>query len=131
MSNRTIRIAELVQRELGSYLHTRYRSEAVMITVAGVKVAPDLKTGQIFFSIIGDEDTVAERFRWLQRKRSELRRELAQRVNIKYAPDWEFRIDEAVERGNRVLELLDTIEEQEKANPRPDSEAAGDEEGRA
>jgi ribosome-binding factor A len=114
MSNRTIRIAELVQRELGHYLHTRYRTEAVMITVAGVKVAPDLKTGQIFFSIIGDETTVQDRFRWLQRKRGEFRRELAQRINIKHAPDWEFRMDEAVERGNRVLELLDEIESQEK-----------------
>ncbi len=110
MSNRTIRIAELVQRELGQYLHTRYRQEAVMITVAGVRVAPDLKTGQIFFSIFGDADTVDRKFRWLQHKRREIRRELAQRINIKHAPDWEFRMDEAIERGNRVLEILDEID---------------------
>ncbi|GAB5560537.1 MAG: 30S ribosome-binding factor RbfA [Synoicihabitans sp.] len=110
MSNRTIRIAELVQRELGSYLHTRYKSEAVTITVAGVQVAPDLKTGKIFFSILGDEEMVNDRFRWLLRKRSEFRRELAQRIQIKHAPDWVFLMDEAVERGNRVLEILDQIQ---------------------
>lgn len=110
MSNRTIRIAELVQRELGAYLHTKYQQEAVAITVAGVQVAPDLKTGKIFYSIFGDEETVNDRFRWLLRKRGEIRRELAHRIQIKHAPDWVFLMDEAVERGNRVLEILDQIE---------------------
>ncbi|WP_221029162.1 30S ribosome-binding factor RbfA [Actomonas aquatica] len=123
MSNRTIRIAELVQRELGSYLHTKYKQEAVAITVADVEVAPDLKTGKIYFSILGDEATVDERFRWLLRKRAELRKVLAQRIKIKFAPDWVFLIDQAVERGNRVLDLLDDLAREEKAKQ---SEEDGD-----
>lgn len=115
MSNRTIRIAELVQRELGAYLHTKYKQEAVAITVAGVRVAPDLKTGKIFFSIFGNEESVNDRFRWLLRKRAEIRRELAQRIQIKHAPDWVFLMDEAVERGNRVLDILDSIERDAQA----------------
>lgn len=110
MSNRTIRIAELVQRELGAYLHTKYQHEAVAITVAGVQVAPDLKTGKIFFSILGDEEMVTDRFRWLSRKRKEIRRELAYRVQIKHAPDWVFLMDEVIGRGNRVLEIMDQID---------------------
>lgn len=110
MSNRTIRIAELVQRELGAYLHTKYQHEAVAITVAGVQVAPDLKTGKIFFSILGDDEMVTDRFRWLSRKRKEIRRELAYRVQIKHAPDWVFLMDEVIGRGNRVLEIMDQID---------------------
>ncbi len=115
MSNRTVRIAELVQRELGGYLHTKYKQEAVAITVADVQVAPDLKTGKIYFSIFGNEESVAEQFRWLLRKRAELRKELAQRIKIKFAPDWVFLLDEAVERGNRVLDILDDLAREEKA----------------
>ncbi len=115
MSNRTIRIAELVQRELGAYLHTKYKQEAVTITVAGVQVAPDLKTGKIFYSIFGDEEAVNDRFRWLLRKRAEIRRELSQRIQIKHAPDWIYLMDKAVERGNRVLEILDQIESKENS----------------
>jgi ribosome-binding factor A len=114
MSNRTIRIAELVQRELGAYLHTKYKQEAVTITVSGVEVAPDLKTGKIFYSVFGDEAHVSDRFRWLLRKRAEIRRELAQRVRIKHAPDWVFHLDEAVERGNKVLDILDDLAREEK-----------------
>ncbi len=118
MSNRTVRIAELVQRELGAYLHTKYKQEAVAITVADVQVAPDLKTGKIFFSIFGDAETVDDRFRWLLRKRAELRKELARRIKIKFAPDWVFLLDEAIERGNRVLDLLDDLDREEKAKPK-------------
>jgi ribosome-binding factor A len=114
MSNRTIRIGELVQRELGSYLHTRYQSEAVAITVAGVQVAPDLKSGRIFFSILGDEAAVAERMAWLKARAGEIRRELARRVQIKHSPEWTFLLDQATPRGNRILGLLDELSEKER-----------------
>ena len=121
MSNRTIRIAELVQRELGSYLHTKYKDDAVAITVAGVEVAPDLQTGKIFFSIFGDEAVVTNRFRWLLRKRGEIRRELAQRIQIKHAPDWVFLMDQAFSRGNRILDVLDEIDRQDREKAQEDN----------
>ncbi len=121
MSNRTIRIAELVQRELGSYLHTKYKDDAVAITVAGVEVAPDLQTGKIFFSIFGDETVVTNRFRWLLRKRGEIRRELAQRIQIKHAPDWVFLMDQAFSRGNRILDVLDEIDRQDREKAQEDN----------
>ena len=45
MSNRTIRVNELIQRELGDILHRRYQSETVAITITEVRVAPDLRDG--------------------------------------------------------------------------------------
>ena len=113
MSNRTIRIAELVQRELGAYLHTKYQTEAVTITVNGAEVAPDLKTGRIFFGILGSDEEVDARMRWLRGKSGEIRRELARRVRIKHAPEWIFILDRSTQRGNRVLELLDELEKKE------------------
>jgi ribosome-binding factor A len=119
MSNRTIRIAELVQRELGLFLHTKYQSEAVTITVAGVEVSPDLKTGKIYFSILGDEAAAEGRLRWLKQKAGEIRRELAHRVKIKHSPEWTFLLDQATPRGNRILGLLDDLARQE-GTPEPE-----------
>mgnify|MGYP003635617471 CR=1 FL=1 len=119
MSNRTVRIAELVQRELGDFLHTRYRSEAVMITVTGVEVAPDLKTGRIFFGVLGNEAIIEEKMAWLQGRRAEIRRELAKRIPIKHSPAWELHLDHAAERGSRILNLLDEIETKEPSDPEP------------
>ena len=119
MSNRTVRIAELVQRELGDFLHTRYRSEAVMITVTGVEVAPDLKTGRIFFGVLGDDSLIEEKMAWVQGKRTEIRRELAKRIPIKHSPAWELLLDHAAERGSRILNLLDEIESKETSESDP------------
>ena len=118
MSNRTIRINELIQRELGSYLHTKYQEEAVAITVSGVEVAPDLKTGRIFVSIIGDEATQVSRMKWLRAKAPEIRSELGRRVVLKHTPEWFYVLDEAHVRSNRVLQILDEISEREKAKPK-------------
>lgn len=114
MSNRTIRINELIQRELGSYLHTRYQDESVAITISGVEVAPDLKTGRIFLSIIGDETFAAGRMKWLRSKAGEIRKELGQRVVLKHTPEWTYVLDQAHVRSNRVLGILDDIARKEK-----------------
>lgn len=114
MSNRTIRINELIQRELGSYLHTRYQDESVAITISGVEVAPDLKTGRIFISVIGDEDTAAARMKWLRSKADEIRKELARRVILKHTPAWTYVLDRAHVRSNRVLGILDDLAAEEK-----------------
>ncbi|HEY0967769.1 MAG TPA: 30S ribosome-binding factor RbfA [Opitutaceae bacterium] len=120
MSNRTIRINELIQRELGSYLHTKYQEESVAITVSGVEVAPDLKTGRIFVSIIGEEDVQISRMKWLRSKAAEIRSELGRRVVLKHTPEWFYVLDKAHVRSNRVLQILDEISEREKTKPRPE-----------
>lgn len=119
MSNRTIRINELIQRELGAYLHTRYQDESVAITISGVEVAPDLKTGRIFVSVIGDEDAVISRMKWLRSKAPELRRELARRVVIKHTPEWIYVLDDSHIRSNRVLHILDELAAEDKKGPKP------------
>lgn len=114
MSNRTLRINELIQRELGAYLHTKYQEEAVAITVSGVEVAPDLKTGRIYIAVIGDEDFAGARMKWLRGKAGEIRRELARRVVLKHTPEWTFVLDKAHVRSSRVLQILDELAEEEK-----------------
>ena len=47
MSNRTLRVNELIQRELGDILRRRYQSEAVAVTITEVRVAPDLRDGRV------------------------------------------------------------------------------------
>ena len=51
MSNRTVRVNELVQRELNDILRQHYQSEAVAITIAEVRVAPDLHDAKVFVAI--------------------------------------------------------------------------------
>jgi len=109
VSNRIIRINELVQRELGDILRQRHAAEAVGITVTEVRISPDLRDGRVFVAVIGDQATVADRFRWVQRHAKEFRAELSQRITIKFLPRLTYVLDESSVRAAKLLNLIDAL----------------------
>lgn len=109
MSTRTVRINELVQRELSGYLRKHYATEAATITISGVEIAPDLRTGKVFVSVIGSEADAIARHTWLVRRSVELRKEIGRRVVMKWTPELTYILDQTPERAQRVLRLLDEI----------------------
>jgi ribosome-binding factor A len=115
MSNRIVRINELVQREISAYLRKRYQSEAAAITINSVEIAPDLKTGKVFVSILGAEDAVAGRLTWLRQHAGEVRREVGRNVVIKWTPLLNYVLDDTSVRATRVMQILYEIEQREKA----------------
>jgi ribosome-binding factor A len=125
VSNRIVRINELVQREISDILRQRHTAEAVSITISEVRIAPDLRDGRVFVAILGDAAAVAERFRWLQRKAPEIREELAKRIVIKFLPHLTYVLDNSSDRVARLLRALDQIEE-----PKPDETPAGPDHGK-
>ena len=114
MSNRLIRINELIQRELSSYLRKRYQTEAAAITITGVDIAQDLKTGKVFVSVLGDDAAAQRGLAWIQQHAGELRREVGRHVVIKWTPALEYVLDTSTIRGNRILQLLDELSVREK-----------------
>jgi ribosome-binding factor A len=119
VANRTLRINELVQRELSDYLHRHHQAETVDITVTSVEVAPDLRTGRIYVGVLGDAERREERLRWLRRHAAEIRQELARRVVLKWSPKWEFLVDDSGERGARILQVLNELEGKESRGRPP------------
>jgi ribosome-binding factor A len=114
MSNRTLRVNELIQREMSSILRKRYQIESLPITIVSVEVTPDLLEGRVFISVLGDADAAAQKLRWLRKISSELRFELGRTIVLKNMPKFTYELDTTTERGNRVLSILDEIAEQEK-----------------
>jgi ribosome-binding factor A len=109
MSNRTVRVNELVQRELSDILHRRYQSEAVAVTISEVRVAPDLRDARVFVAIVGDAATAEAKMRWLRSKAADIRAELSRRIVLKYLPKFEYVLDESAARGARILSMLDQL----------------------
>ena len=122
MSNRTIRVNELIQRELSDILHRRYQSETVALTITEVRVAPDLRDARLFVSIIGNDEVVKQKLRWLNDNLRNLRIELGQRITLKYMPRFTIAIDKSTGRGNRILQVLDEIGVPEPEDTETDEE---------
>ena len=120
MSNRTLRVNELVQREISDILRKRYQGEAVAVTITEVRVSPDLRDARVFVSVVGDEETAEKKIRWLRARAAAIREELSHRIVLKYLPKLEFVRDESVARGTRILQMLDEIA------PGPEKPEAGE-----
>ena len=109
MSQRMLRVSELVKREISDLLHTRYRSEAIYITITDVEVSSDLRTAQVYFSVIGDSERAVLASRFLNAESRELRRMLGKRIVLKYLPNLNFVYDESLERGAHLNALIDEL----------------------
>lgn len=123
MSNRTLRVNELIQRELSDILRKRYQSEAVTLTITEIRVAPDLRDARVFVSVVGSEEERDAKMRWLRDHDRELRKELGHRIVLKYMPRFQYVVDHSTEQGSRILQVLDEIER--TAPPRPEEPAEG------
>lgn len=119
MSNRTLRVNELILRELGDILRQRYQSEAVAITITGVAVTPDIREGKVYVAVTGDDEQTEQCLRWLRREAQPIRFELGRRIVLKHMPILTYELDMATERGNRVLNILDEITRKEAPPPAP------------
>lgn len=117
MSNRLLRINELVQREISAYLHTRYQDEAVAITITGVEIAPDLHTGRVFYSVVGQSVIPEETARWLEAKAGEIRRELGRRIVLKFLPHLTYVLDESSARANRLEQVFNELDAPKRPAP--------------
>ncbi|HLP10229.1 MAG TPA: 30S ribosome-binding factor RbfA [Opitutaceae bacterium] len=109
MSNRTVRINELLQREISHVLHTKCGQDAVLYTITGVDIASDLRTAKVFFSMLRKDADPGAGARWLRSKVGLISEHLRRYVQLRYLPKLEFVHDESPDRAERVLRLLDEI----------------------
>jgi ribosome-binding factor A len=108
-SQRALRVGELIRHALAEMLSRGDIHDPVieghLITVPEVRMSPDLRMATIYVMPMGgrDEKAVLEA---LERNKRFLRGEIAHRVNLKFAPDIRFRIDDRFDEVERIERLL-------------------------
>jgi ribosome-binding factor A len=110
-SQRQLRVGELIRHALAEMLTRGDVHDPVlegqMITIPEVRMSPDLRLATIYVMPLGgkDADEVIAAF---DRNKRYLRGEIARRVNLKFAPDIRFRIDDRFAEAERIEKLLRT-----------------------
>jgi ribosome-binding factor A len=111
MSLRLERVRELLKREIGEAIRKELPvGEVGLINVNDVDVAPNLQNATVFIGVFGDAAKKKCAMEALTASRKRLQWLVAQAVVLKYTPHLRFVLDESVERGNRVLRILDELE---------------------
>ncbi len=110
-SQRQLRVGEAVRHALADVLaHGSAHDpdlEGHIITVPEVRMSPDLKLATIYVMPLGGRDAELV-IAALERNKKLLRGEVARRVNLKFAPDIRFRIDDRFDEAERIEKLLRT-----------------------
>jgi ribosome-binding factor A len=114
-SQRQLRVGELVRHAIAEMLTRGDIHDPVieghMITVPEVKVTADLRLATVYVMPMGgkDADAVVAAF---ERHKKFLRAEIAHRINLKFAPDIRFRVDDRFAEAERIEKLLRSPEVQ-------------------
>ncbi len=96
-------ISEIIQRELGD-------PRIGFVTVTGAEISRDLRHAKVFVSVLGDDDARKQSLKVLNSASGMLRGEFTRRAHMRIAPELEFVFDTGIERGQRIFELLHSVE---------------------
>ena len=80
-----------------------------MVTISGVKMTRDLRIARIYFSTCGGTQRIESATRALQQAKGYLKRNLAQKIRLRYMPELEFYYDESFDYGVHIEKLLQAI----------------------
>ncbi|MGC9524341.1 MAG: 30S ribosome-binding factor RbfA [Limnospira sp.] len=123
---RVSRVASLIKREVSQILLHDIKDDRVgtgMVSITDVDVSGDLQHAKIFVSIYGTEEARRETMEGLRSATGYIRSYLGQRVRLRRTPEVVFLEDRSLERGDKILALIDQISQDHE-----DSEAEGGEE---
>jgi len=110
-SRRQRRVNGLLREELSELLQRKVRDPRLEgLTVVAVETSPDLKFAHVYISSLGDEEERREALRGLKRAEGFLRRELGARLSLRFIPELFFHLDDSLERGQRIADLLQRLE---------------------
>ena len=109
MKHRMLRINEVVKRELSGIIAREMSFAGALVSINHVDVTSNLKNAHVFVSVLGSDsgESVLSK---LASHRVTLQAELARHVTMKYTPHLIFHLDDSIQRGARVIEILQEIE---------------------
>lgn len=101
------KINEEVKRELSGVIRELKDSRIPMMTsVVAVNVTNDLRYAKVYVSVMGDEETKKKAIQGLKSAAGFVRREMGRRVQMRQTPEFLFELDNSIEHGAYINELL-------------------------
>jgi ribosome-binding factor A len=109
MTRRQQRINDLLREEISDLIRRELKDPRIagLVSITEVDVAPDLRQAKVYVSVLGTEQEKASTFEALGAAASFLYRELKHRLSIRRMPLLTFVPDDSIERGARIIALID------------------------
>ena len=128
-TRRMTRVNELLKREIGGILFrimNENNFDLSAVSVTHVITSPDLRKARVLVSVRGPEEAKKTMLSLLRRHRPQIQAAIAEAVILKYTPRLLFALDSSLERGDRILNILNHLEpaDTSDADEKPDTDNA-------
>ena len=109
MKHRIERVCEVLKRELGRTILRELTFSTPLVTISAVEITPDLKQAHVYVSALGNDAQRQDVLTVLEQNRGMLQAQVSKRVVLKHTPHLNFKLDDSIERGSRVINILDDL----------------------
>ncbi|OGV31720.1 MAG: ribosome-binding factor A [Lentisphaerae bacterium GWF2_45_14] len=113
--DRMVRVNEILKREIADLLEKEKLMDGeYLVSVTGVSTSPNLRNAFVGISVLGGNEQIErDILRSLYKRRKELQRIIAHDLKLKYTPVLHFKTDRNIEAGDKVLQILKGLENDE------------------
>ena len=107
-------IADIILRELSDIVYRRVKDPRLTgVTITGTRVSPDYQYADVYFYRLGgDQAQLQEAKQGLDSANGFIRRELGGRLTVRHTPELRFHLDESIDYGAHIEDLLDQIRQE-------------------
>ena len=118
------RVNGLLREEISNLIASQVNDPRLkgLITITHVQTASDLRNARVYVSVMGNESIRDEALAGIQSSASYLRRELRERVSLRYVPFLRFMLDDAMLEADRLMQIIDNLDDTSAGSSRRPSE---------
>ncbi|MGI6188156.1 MAG: 30S ribosome-binding factor RbfA [Clostridiales bacterium] len=116
---RAIRIAEEIRRELSDIFRNHVKDPRIndMVSILRADVSRDLRYAKIYVSILGDKNEKENAMAGIERASGFIRKELGQRLGLRYVPELRFVLDDSIEYSIHIAQRIEELKKKEGSKP--------------
>jgi ribosome-binding factor A len=115
--SRQDKVSEAIRQEASMIIHDKLKDPRLgFVTITNVEVTQDLRYAKIFFSVLGSDEAYKNTKEALDSALGFVRKLIAQRLNLRFAPEIAFYEDRSTEYSVRIEEVLNEIKEIDEQN---------------
>jgi ribosome-binding factor A len=119
--SRRDRVREAIRKEISVILHDELKDPRLgFVTITGVELTQDLRNARIFFSVLGKDAEYKRTKEALDSALGFIRKLVAERINLRFAPEISFKEDRSSEYSVRIQGVLEELKNLDGTHPSSD-----------
>lgn len=121
MSYRLEKINHLIRNEISDLLQRHVKDPRLgnFIAITEVRTSMDLKYARVFVSFLGSDEERKQAMAALDHAKGFFRHELGENLHMRCTPEISFQWDDSIERGSRLLSLMDQVDKESTTTTTP------------